>query len=181
MVTDRRRTRRARRNRSRRNGEGAAEVIHNSADLERVLAGQAEGGPPPAFATASEQTWLEMIADRLESEFAAVGANGSSTMSTEGSLRQELVINPDETITEPYQVAAGSPGAGFSTSWPGSDVVMTLRSPSGRVIDRSTVAADVVHQVAPTQELYYVKNPEEGEWTIELFGADLTEEQDSRL
>ncbi|KUG53851.1 hypothetical protein AVL61_15060 [Kocuria rosea subsp. polaris] len=116
---------------------------------------------------------FEMIADRLEEEFSAVGANGFTARSTTDSLREELVIHPEQTLTAPYQVPADSPAVGFSTSWPGSDVVMRLRSPSGRVIDRDTAAADVVHQVAPTQELYYVQNPEAGEWTIELYGADV--------
>ena len=89
------------------------------------------------------------------------------------SLRQEVVINPDETVAVPFQVPSDAPGVGFSTSWPSGDVVMSLRSPSGRVLTRATTAEDVVHEIAPTRELFHVKNPELGEWTIELYGADV--------
>ena len=59
----------------------------------------------------------------------------------------------------------------FTTSWPGSDVVMTLTSPSGRTIGRDTVADDVEHVVGDTFETYRVRDPEPGEWRVELFGA----------
>lgn len=59
------------------------------------------------------------------------------------------------------------------TSWPGSDVVMTLTSPSGRVITRSTNAPDVFHDNGAVWEQYEVTNPEPGEWKVSLFGADV--------
>ena len=52
---------------------------------------------------------------------------------------------------------------------------MTLISPSGRVIDRDTMAPDVTHELTPTSEAYTVTDPEAGEWTVELFGADVPE------
>jgi PKD repeat protein/lysophospholipase L1-like esterase len=129
----------------------------------------------------------ELIADRLETEFAAVGASAaagasdapaaaaSSPSSTSGSeLLDELTIFPGQRLSVPFDVGAGAPAVGFSTSWPGSDVVMTLTSPSGRVIDRSTTATDVLHEVGPTQELYRVRTPEAGSWTVELYGADVS-------
>jgi hypothetical protein len=50
---------------------------------------------------------------------------------------------------------------------------MTLISPSGRVIDRDTVASDVNHEVGPTYEIYTIINPEPGDWQVSLFGADV--------
>jgi hypothetical protein len=58
----------------------------------------------------------------------------------------------------------------------GSDIVMTLVAPSGRVIDRDTVAGDVEHLFGDTFESYTITDPEAGEWTVELFGADVPEE-----
>jgi hypothetical protein len=58
----------------------------------------------------------------------------------------------------------------------GSDIVLSLVSPSGRVIDRSTTAPDVAHAKGPTFESYTVSSPEEGDWTIRLFGADVPPE-----
>jgi hypothetical protein len=58
-----------------------------------------------------------------------------------------------------------------TTQWPDGDVVLSLTSPSGRVIDRDTIAADVRHEVGPTYESYHVHSPEQGAWTAKLYGA----------
>ncbi len=74
-------------------------------------------------------------------------------------------------------VSLGQFLATFSSSWSGSDVVMTLTSPSGRVIGReSTADLDVTYFNGPTFEVYSVTNPEPGTWQISLFGADLPPE-----
>ena len=83
------------------------------------------------------------------------------------------VVHPGQTVTTTRTVSGGGPYASFSTEWPGSDVVMTLRSPSGRTITRDTSATDVYHRVGPTDEVYVVSDPEPGTWTVELFGAQV--------
>lgn len=71
----------------------------------------------------------------------------------------------------PHVVAPNMPMY-FNTFWTDdADVVMTLTSPSGRLIDRNTVTSDVVHDLGPTHERYEVTNPEAGTWTVQLFGA----------
>jgi hypothetical protein len=65
--------------------------------------------------------------------------------------------------------------ATFNSGWSGSDVVMTLVSPSGRTIGRGTPDPDVVHDNGVTFEVYGITNPEAGDWTIELFGAEVPE------
>lgn len=85
----------------------------------------------------------------------------------------DITIDPGETIEFMTSVPPGQSQATFSTSWPGSDVVMSLTSPSGRLIDRATVAPDVSHRVGPTFEVYTLTRPEAGEWTVSLFGADV--------
>lgn len=82
-------------------------------------------------------------------------------------------IMPGERQRTTTTVPSGTPESSFSSEWPGSDVVMTLTSPSGRVISRSTHATDVFHRNGSTQELYLVSDPEPGQWTVELFGADV--------
>lgn len=62
--------------------------------------------------------------------------------------------------------------ASFS-AWEGSDVVMSLESPSGRIIDRDTASPDVVHRAGPTYEMYRVNGPEPGTWRFHFFGADI--------
>lgn len=86
----------------------------------------------------------------------------------------ELIrIGPLATHTTTSLVGPGLESATFATSWPGSDVVLSLTSPSGRQIGRTTVAPDVVHDVGPTYEVYTVSTPEPGAWTVTLFGADV--------
>ena len=64
----------------------------------------------------------------------------------------------------------------FSTSWEGSDVVMTLIDPFGGIIDRNTVAPDVVHDVGPDFETYTIFDPVSGDWLVDLYGADVPPE-----
>ncbi|MDA0179345.1 PKD domain-containing protein [Solirubrobacter phytolaccae] len=82
-------------------------------------------------------------------------------------------IRAGQTIQKLVQVAKRTAQAVFSTSWPGSDIVMTLESPSGRQITRTTEDWDVTHAVSGTQESYVVKVPESGEWKVSLYGADV--------
>ena len=51
--------------------------------------------------------------------------------------------------------------------------MLSLTSPSGRVIDRNTSAADVTHEDGPTFESYHVTSAELGVWTATLFGAQV--------
>jgi hypothetical protein len=87
-----------------------------------------------------------------------------------GPLSSPFTVGQGQTVTTTTTVNGG-PEVTFSSTWPGSDVAMTLRSPSGRVIDRSTTAVDVYHRVGATQELYVVSKPEPGVWTVELYGV----------
>lgn len=59
------------------------------------------------------------------------------------------------------------------SEWPGSDVVMTLESPSGVRYTRSASGEGVYHANGPTWEQFEIEDPEAGEWTVELFGADV--------
>lgn len=80
-------------------------------------------------------------------------------------------VLPFETVTTTFQ-STGQP-LSVSTQWPGSDVVLTLTSPSGRVIDRNTNSSDVEHEVGPTFESYHVTTGEPGTWTATLYGAQV--------
>jgi len=85
-------------------------------------------------------------------------------------------IYPGATVFLTATVPSGTAQATFATSWAGSDVVMSLTTPSGRVIERETVAPDVIHDLGATFETYTVLNPEAGVWTISLYGADVPAE-----
>lgn len=90
--------------------------------------------------------------------------------------QHDFIIMPGETILFTAQVPASQSYITFATGWPGSDVVMTLTSPSGRVIGRDTSDVDVVHDVGPIYENYTIAAPESGEWQVNLFGADVSPE-----
>lgn len=86
-------------------------------------------------------------------------------------------IHPGEFIDRAINVVGGGGGraakAIFSQYWPGSDVELTLESPSGRVIGRDTDAEDIEHELGPTFETYVVREPEEGEWKMRFEGVDV--------
>jgi PKD repeat protein/secreted trypsin-like serine protease len=86
---------------------------------------------------------------------------------------QSDLIQFGQTLTKLVPVARRLAQITFSINWPGSDVQMTLVSPSGRRITRDTTAWDVTHSLAPTHEEYVITVPEPGEWTVELYGADV--------
>lgn len=70
-------------------------------------------------------------------------------------------------------ISTGLARATFSSGWPGSDVVMSLMSPSGRRIDRNTQSGDVAHRLGSTYEMYTVLDPEPGKWMVHLYGAQV--------
>jgi hypothetical protein len=80
-------------------------------------------------------------------------------------------VLPGQTIATTFQ-SSGEP-LSLSTQWPGSDVELTLTSPSGRVIDRSVNGGDVQHELGPTFESYHLSASEPGTWTATLFGAQV--------
>ncbi len=85
-----------------------------------------------------------------------------------------FLVGFGQTVTTSTAVAAGMAQATFSTTWPGSDVVMTLVSPSGRQITRTSSAPDVYHLLGPTYEVFSIKNPESGTWTVKMQGANVS-------
>ena len=74
----------------------------------------------------------------------------------------------------------------FTNTWTGSDVAMTLYSPTGRVISRHTeswphhpglpAAPDVRVEVGPTLETITVTTPTPGEWVVEVQAVDVPDE-----
>ena len=91
-------------------------------------------------------------------------------------MRVESVrLPPHEEIDISASIPSHMEEAGFSSSWSGSDVVMTLVSPSGRTINRDTMDPDITHLLDANFEIYRITHPEAGDWTIQLYGADVPE------
>lgn len=70
-------------------------------------------------------------------------------------------------------VAEGTTSLTVGATWPGSDVHVSLLSPSGTIHRRTTSHSDARHTVGPTHEKFTITNPEPGPWTVRLYGAEL--------
>ncbi|MGC9400797.1 MAG: vWA domain-containing protein [Anaerolineae bacterium] len=118
---------------------------------------------------------FKMLSDvsNLVCEFQAVRARIAGV---EPPSCSAVVVGPGATVSLAATVPSGTGQASFATSWMGSDVVMTLTAPSGRVIGRDTLAPDVIHHLGATFETYTILNPEPGDWEVTLFGADVPPE-----
>ena len=79
-------------------------------------------------------------------------------------------ITPGQTVTR--HVTASGRALAVNVGWPGSDVITTLISPSGAVYTRED-PLDAEHGNGPTYEYFEVTDPEPGEWTVEMYGADV--------
>ena len=88
-------------------------------------------------------------------------------------LLNQFGMSQGQTQSTTTTVGANQGSAVFSSTWPGSDIVMTLVSPSGRVINRSTVDPLVDHTAGATYEVYNIFLPEAGAWTVKFYGADV--------
>lgn len=89
------------------------------------------------------------------------------------TYRRSYTIYPGQTIALTVAMLPDQQMASFKASWPGSDVVMTATSPSGRAYQRGQVVPDAIHDVGPTFEEIVVINPEPGEWSVTLYGAEV--------
>ena len=83
------------------------------------------------------------------------------------------LVGPNQTVRREVPVIPNQPAVRAGVRWPGSDIELSLVSPSGRRITRATVAPDVTRHTGPTYDMVEVTNPEPGQWTVELFGADV--------
>lgn len=107
---------------------------------------------------------------RLSGEFQRIRARIAGT-SPPPSIAS--VIGPGQVKEQNLAVAPRQALATFSTSWPGSDVEMSLVSPSGRRVDRASRAPDVAHDRGARFEVYSIREPEAGDWKVSLRGVDV--------
>lgn len=116
----------------------------------------------PVFPTeitmqASFPSLQQLFLDTEEVDTASVAGEG------------RVLVEAASSRTQTFEVGRGR--LDVSARWADGDVVLALVAPSGRIIDRSTDAPDVTHEVGPTFESYHVTSPEQGTWTASLRGA----------
>ena len=85
-------------------------------------------------------------------------------------IQPTFVINQGQTLTRTLAVSGTS--IHVSVAWPGSDVVTSLISPSGIRFDR-TNAQGATHANGATFENWDINSPEQGNWTIQTYGATI--------
>lgn len=107
---------------------------------------------------------------RLSGEFQRIRARIAGT-SPPPSIAS--MIGPGEVAERRQVVAPRQALATFAISGPGSDVELTLVSPSGRRVDRATRAPDVAHDRGARFEVYSIREPEAGDWRVALRGVDV--------
>ncbi|NMM31812.1 MAG: SGNH/GDSL hydrolase family protein [Cellulomonas sp.] len=86
---------------------------------------------------------------------------------------QKFTVLPQQKVTYSFVVGSGKQFISLVTGWPGSDVSLTLVSPSGRQIGRNTQAPDVSRVTGATTEHVEIMTPAPGTWTAELFSVDV--------
>jgi len=91
------------------------------------------------------------------------------------SMLGSINVPLGQTATTNFDIPQNTTSVKLSAEWCCSTIVTTLVSPAGRVVDSSTVAVDVAYGSSPTSEEFEMTNPEPGEWTVQLYGADVPE------
>jgi hypothetical protein len=100
----------------------------------------------------------------------------------ENDVRPRFLVKPYDTETHDFVVDALDEILSLFSDWPGSDVEMTVISPSGKRYTRANPGEGVYHDNGPTWENFQIPNPEPGNWKVELYGADVAPEgEETRL
>ena len=87
-------------------------------------------------------------------------------------------ITPTQTLTTIATSDSTASRGRFFLSWTGSDLDLTLTSPTGRVIDPVYAATDpnITYVEEQTQEHYIVERPEPGEWQMNVTAVEVPPE-----
>jgi Tol biopolymer transport system component len=102
---------------------------------------------------------------------AAIADAVASAIAAGGSVS---TVFPQQTVQQLVSVSPGQLQLVVQSAWPGSDVQLSLISPSGVVYDRTTQTPGVIHLVHSNNETIVIPSPEAGQWTIKLFGASVS-------
>jgi len=91
------------------------------------------------------------------------GPQATGTLHPAGSIVNYVPV--DSTVSK----------AAFHLSWPGSDLDLTLTSPTGIVIDPAYADSDpnITYVEEDTAEYYIVENPEPGQWQMHITAIDV--------
>lgn len=155
----------------------------NFASEDECFKAEGRNWPIYTFALGSaDDALLQQIASNTGGEFKRLSTKGlvcefQSVRAKIGGVEPQPCtstgISSGGVVNFVRNILSNMAQATFSIVWGGSDVIMTLKSPSGRLIDRDTVAPDVIHDLDSNYEIYTILDPEPGDWEVSLFGADV--------
>jgi len=92
------------------------------------------------------------------------------------------MISRGEVIASSISIVEGAPELKVVLSWPGSDLDLGVEDPSGRRVGYNPEAEQVVNEIPGAEysgigakpEWIRIPNPEPGEWTISVYGRDVS-------
>ncbi|MCA2215541.1 nidogen-like domain-containing protein [Jidongwangia harbinensis] len=87
--------------------------------------------------------------------------------------RPHFMVKPNASVTTSIAVGQALQRLAVGIEWPGSDIQLTLTSPSGTVYDRTARPGGASGSHGPTWDQLSIPNPEPGTWTATMFGADV--------
>jgi PKD repeat protein len=82
-------------------------------------------------------------------------------------------VSQGQTVTRPFTVSPSLSEVAVQSGWTSGDIRISLISPSGRVVDRTTVAPDVLNPGSVNGLTLVVKKPEAGQWMIQIIGVSV--------
>jgi len=85
----------------------------------------------------------------------------------------QVAVSQGQTVTRPFTVSPSLSEVAVQSGWTSGDIRVSLISPSGRVVDRTTDAPDVLHPGTANSLTLVVKHPNAGQWTIQIIGASV--------
>ncbi|MFI5937900.1 nidogen-like domain-containing protein [Actinoplanes sp. NPDC051494] len=92
-------------------------------------------------------------------------------LTTDG--RPAFMVMPQATVTTTFTVTDLLNLINVAIEWPGSDIQLTLTSPSGKVYNRTAKPGSATGSFGPTWDSLSVPNPERGTWKVAMYGADV--------
>lgn len=87
--------------------------------------------------------------------------------------RPHFMVKPNASVTTGVAVGQALQRLAVGIEWPGSDIQLTLTSPSGTVYNRTAQPGGATGTHGPTWDQLSVPDPEPGNWTVTMYGADV--------
>lgn len=96
----------------------------------------------------------------------------AAVQALEQDNRPHFLVRPQQTATTTVNVTTLLDLLSLFLEWPGSDIPLTVVSPSGKEYSR-TAHIGATQDSGPTWDHIEIPHPEVGAWTVKMYGADV--------